>query len=327
MSEESKAPADVVVHVGVDVSKAHLDVCVLWPDDATRASRFDNDAAGLAGLLASPASYRVGSCVLESTGRYHRACAAALLDAGLNVSVVNPRQARDFAGCTGRAAKTDRIDAAVLAGFARLGVARASERVPEHKEALAELVLRRRQVVDLLAGERVRLEGLTVAAARESIAAVCAVLDEQRDALDEAIAGLIDADDGWRARRDLLTGVPGVGVGTANVLIAGLPELGRLDRQAVAALVGVAPMNRDSGKTRGRRAIRGGRANVRNALYMAAFSAMRCNPLIAAFARRLKAAGKAFKVVVVACMRKLLTILNVMVRDNRSWDPPVPKTA
>ena len=147
------------------------------------------------------------------------------------------------------------------------------------------------------------------------------MLAGQRDELDAGIAKLIEADDDWRGRRDLLASVPGVGRGTANALVAGLPELGRLDRRRVSALVGVAPMNCDSGTTRGRRAIRGGREHVRAGLYMAAFNAMRCNPVTRAFADRLRAAGKPFKVVAVACMRKLLTILNVIVRERRTWSP------
>ena len=310
-------------HVGIDVCKAHLDACLLPAyGGPPRAARFANDAAGVAALLAwlgPPAA--VGRCVLEATGPYHRRCAADLLDAGVAVAVVNPRQARDFARSLGRLAKTDAIDARALAEFARLGVARLAERAPAERAALEELTLRRRQVVQMIAAERARLEALAGAFARESVRAVRELLEAQRDALDERIAELVEADDDWRGRRDVIASVPGVGAGTANALVAGLPELGRLDRQAVAMLVGVAPVNHDSGALRGRRAIRGGRAHVRCALYMAAFNAARCNPVVRDFAARLRAAGKAYKVVIVACMRKLLTILNVMVRDNRPWNP------
>lgn len=315
-------------HVGVDVSKAHLDACVLHADGRAEPRRFANDPAGAAALAALLGGLPGGVtyCLLEATGTYHRACAAGLLDAGLPVAVVNPRQARDFAKSTGRLAKTDAIDALALAHFARLRPGRAAERTPENTAALAELTCRRRQLVGMLAAERTRAEALAGAFAKASVAAVSGLLEAQRDAVDAEIAALVEADDDWRSRRDLLVTVPGVGAGTANALVAGLPELGRLGRGALAALVGVAPMNCDSGATRGRRSIRGGRDHVRCALYMAAFNAVRFNPVIAAYAARLRAAGKAYKVVLVACMRKLLTILNVMVRENMPWRS-TPKTA
>lgn len=314
------------VHVGIDVAKAHLDLCVLATDGSTRFARFDNDGPGIAALVEWLKRHTVVSCLLEATGRYQRACAAELLDAGFKVAVVNPRQARDFAKSTGQLAKTDKIDARTLAEFARLGVARLAEKTPENKAVLQELTLRRRQVVQMLAGEKMRLEALSAEFVKQSVRTLAEQLDIQRDALDEEISRLIEADDDWKAKRDLLTSVPGVGRGTANALVAGLGELGKLNRQSIAALVGVAPMNCDSGTLRGKRMIRGGREHVRCALYMAAFSAMRCNPVIKVFAERLKAAGKAFKLIVVACMRKLLTILNVMVRENKSWEPKL-KTA
>ena len=259
--------------------------------------------------------------LLEATGRYERRCAADLVEAGFNVAVVNPRQSRDFARALGKLAKTDRIDAKILAEFARLGHVRCCEKQPEHRALLEDYVTRRRQVTQMIAAEKVRLAAPQDKRTRTMITRVLRVLDQQREDLDRLIAGLIESDDDWRNRRDLMSGVPGVGEVTASKLVAELPELGKLNRRQIAALVGVAPMNRDSGQMRGRRTIFGGRASVRCALYMAAFNARHFNPVIRAFSERLRAAGKPFKVVVIACMRKLLTILNVMLKENRPWDP------
>jgi transposase len=307
-----------VVYVGVDVSKARLDVHV---DPTGQVLAADNDPAGIRRLVDLLRAMPVGLVLLEATGRYERRLAAELLDAGLPVTVVNPRQARDFARALGKLAKTDKIDARVLAAFARLGHHRRAEKTPEARDLLDQRVTRRRQVVQTLASEKVRLGQLTDKAAARTVDKVVRVLERQRDDLDRGIAALIEADDDWRNRRDILDSAPGVGPDTASQLVADLPELGKLNRQQVAALVGVAPVNCDSGTLRGQRHVRGGRADVRTTLYMAAFSAMRCNPTIKAFADRLKAAGKPFKVVATACMRKLLTILNVMVKNNRHWDP------
>jgi transposase len=312
------------VHVGIDVSKSKLDVCL---PPAGESFVFANEPGGirqLIGLLQQQP--QVALCLLEATGRYERRCAADLMEAGFAVAVVNPRQARDFARCLGRLAKTDTIDARTLAEFAKLGHVRLGEKTPENRAILDELITRRRQVTGMLASEKTRREGLTHKLARQSVDTVIRLLEQQREDLDREIAKLIESDDDWKNRMDLLTSVPGVGTTTASQLLANLPELGKLNRQQIAALVGVAPLNRDSGAMRGRRAIFGGRADVRTSLYMATFSAMRFNPLIKAFAERLGAAGKAFKVVMIACMRKLVTILNVMIRNNQSWRPPVLQT-
>jgi transposase len=309
------------VHVGIDVSKAKLDVCLL-PSGQTAV--FDNDAQGIRQLVdwlrQQPPVVR---CLLEATGRYDRRCAADLMEAGFPVAVVNPRQARDFARSLGRLAKTDTIDARTLAEFAKLGHVRHSEKTPENRAILDDLITRRRQVTQMLAAEKTRREGLIHKTARASVDKVIRLLEQQRENLDREIARLIESDDDWKGRRDLLASVPGVGVTTASQLVANLPELGKLNRQQIAALVGVAPLNRDSGTLRGHRSIFGGRAAVRTGLYMATLSAMRWNPLIRPFAERLIAAGKAFKVAMIACMRKLVTILNVMVRNNESWRMPV----
>jgi len=317
-------PVDVQpIYVGIDVSKAKLDVCLL-PSGQTLV--VSNDAAGVRQLrdLLGKQPTKVARCLLEATGRYERRCAGDLMEAGFTVVIVNPRQARDFAKSIGKLAKTDAIDAAVLAQFATLPHLRISEKEPQNQRVLEDLVTRRRQLTQMLAAEKTRRdEGLTHAhAARASVHKVLRLLDQQRQDIDRLIAKLIESDDDWRNRRDLLASVPGVGAVTASVLVADLPELGKLNRQQIAALVGVAPVNRDSGQMRGRRSIFGGRADVRTGLYMATVTAMRCNPLIKPFAQRLTAAGKVFKVVMIACMRKLITILNVMVKNNESWHVP-----
>jgi transposase len=262
--------------------------------------------------------------VVEATGRYHRRLAADLLDAGLRVAVVNPRQPRDFARALGRLAKTDAIDARVLAQFAALGHLRPCEKEPAGRAALDERVTRRRQVVRMLVMEKNRLDGLRDGLTIRSVRKVIRVLEQQREDLDREIARLIEGDDDWRGRHEILTSVPGVGATTANLLVTELPELGKVGRGQLAALVGVAPVNRDSGAMRGKRRCVGGRPHVRAALYMSIVSAMRFNPLIKALADRLRAAGKPFKVVATACVHKLLTILNVMIRDGKTWNPPAP---
>jgi transposase len=313
------------VHVGIDVAKATLDVCLL-PDRQTLSVANDDD--GIAQVVALLKQHTVALALLEATGRYERRVASELLEAGFNVAVVNPRQARDFARALGKLAKTDRIDASTLAQFAQLGHARLCEKLPENRLLLGDLVARRRQVTAMLAGEKVRWQVPQDRSTRAMIARVIRVLEQQREDLDRRIAGLIESDDDWRNKRDLLSSVPGVGATTASQLIADLPELGKLNRRQIAALVGVAPVNRDSGTMRGKRSIFGGRASVRSALYMAAFCAMKFNPVIRGFADRLRAAGKPFKVIAVAAMRKLLTILNVMLRENQSWSPrPVLQNA
>jgi transposase len=310
------------VHVGIDVAKAKLDVCLL---PSGKSFVFDNDPSGIAHLIDLLRQQPpIACCLLEASGRYERRCAADLIETGFPVAVVNPRQAREFARSLGRLAKTDKIDAATLAEFAKLGHSRLSEKTPENAASLNDLVTRRRQVTAMLSSEKTRREGLSHKKALASVDKVIRLLDQQREDLDREIAKLIESDEDWKNRRDLLASVPGVGNTTASQLVADLPELGKLNRQQIAALVGVAPLNRDSGRMRGRRSIFGGRAAVRSGLYMATLCAMRFNPIIQPLARRLTDAGKAFKVAVIACMRKLVTILNVMVKNNEYWRvPPV----
>ena len=306
------------VHVGIDVSKAQLDVCVL---PSTQTLRVGNDEEGISQIITLLKQQPVALVLLEATGRYERHLASELLEAGFKVAVVNPRQARDFARALGKLAKTDKIDAATLAQFAQLGHARICEKQPENRTLLDDLVTRRRQVTQMMAMEKTRAQIPQDKHTRAMIARVIRVLEQQRQDLDRRIAELIESDDDWRTKRELLSSVPGVGTVTASQLVANLPELGKLNRQQIAALVGLAPINRDSGSMRGKRTIFGGRASVRCALYMAALCAMKFNPVIRRFADRLRAAGKAFKVIMVAAMRKLLTILNVMLKENRPWNP------
>jgi transposase len=310
--------SDTPIHVGIDVAKAKLDVCLL-PTGQTLSVRNDDD--GISKIIALLKQHPVQLVLLEATGRYERRVASELLGAGFKVTVVNPRQARDFARALGKLAKTDKIDAATLAEFAKLGHTRLCEKQPENRVILDDLVTRRRQVTQMLAMEKTRAQVPQDKQTRTMIAKVIRLLDQQREDLDRRIAQLIESDDDWRNKRDLLSSVPGVGQVTASQLVADLPELGKLNRQQIAALVGVAPINRDSGMMRGKRTIFGGRASVRRVLYMSTFCAMKFNPVIKRFAERLRAAGKPFKVTLIAAMRKLLTILNLMLKENRSWEP------
>jgi transposase len=306
----------VKVFAGIDVSKQRLDVCVM-PSGKTLG--VSNDQAGIAQVIDLLKGQGVSLVVIEATGRYERRVTSELLNAEIRVAVVNPRQARDFARATGKLAKTDAIDAKVLAQFAALDVARTCEKVPENKVILEDRITRRRQVVGMLVMEKNRLEGLIDKVTIRMVKKIIDVLEGQIEQLDREIAKLVESDDDWRNRFELLKSVPGVGPVTASALVAELPELGRLNRQQIAALAGLAPMNCDSGQMRGKRAIRGGRASVRTALYMGAFCAAKYNPVIKAFCERLIADGKPFKVAITAAMRKLLTILNAMVKKNQHW--------
>jgi transposase len=306
------------VFIGIDVSKSSWDVHVL-PEGRSFTIRVDDGAVErLLDQLGSPEASLI---VLEATGGLERKLVVELIDAGWNVAVVNPRQVRDFAKALGRLAKTDRIDAETLAMFAHRVQPRTTQKTPEKQQELESLVTRRRQLVGLRSMERMRKHQTTLKAASRSIDKMLKVLYQQIAALDKAIARLIEADDDWRAKRDLIESVPGVGPTTSATLVAELPELGRLNRQEIASLAGLAPFNHDSGRFRGQRRIRGGRSALRTTLYMAALTAKRCNEKLRTFAERLHKAGKPFKVVITACMRKLLTILNTLVRSGKSWTP------
>jgi transposase len=302
------------VYVGIDVSQEYLDVAIAGQK---RVLRVANDEAGLRSLAQDLQSSEPQLIVMEASGGYERRPATVLLGATLPVSIVNPRQVRDFARPLGRLAKTDTIDARVLARFAevlRPEPARVSE---ESHEQLRELEQRRRQLVEMIVAERNRLRHAPRTADR--IEEHLRWLEQEVKRTGEEIAGLIDFDPELQAKAAILESVPGVGRVLSVTLISGLPELGRLNRKEIAALVGVAPLNWDSGKLRGKRAIWGGRAHIRNVLYMAALVAARRNPAIHALYIRLCEAGKPKKVALVAAMRKLLITLNSMVRTGTTW--------
>jgi transposase len=302
--------------VGIDVSKKNLDVCLLPQKNAFSSSY---EAESLADLVEKLRSVQPRLIVVEATGGFERPLVAALLEAGLPVALVNPRQVRDFAKALGRLAKTDRLDAELLALFAQLTQPRILEKAPEKQAELDHLVTRRRQLVDMRTAESNRLEMVPAKFSTQAIRKHLQFLDKHIKATEAEIAKLLQSDDDWKARAELLGSVPGVGAVTAATLIADLPELGRLNRQEITSLVGLAPFNRDSAKFKGKRSIWGGRGTVRSVLYMAALTARNFNPVIRAFAKRLQAAGKPFKVMMTACMRKLLVILNTLAKNNSRW--------
>lgn len=305
--------------VGIDVGKDHLDVHVR--PDAT-AFRCANDPAGHAAVAARLLDVLPQLVILEATGGYEAPLVAALAAAGLPVAVVNPRQVRRFAEATGQLAKTDTLDAAVLAHFAEAIRPEVRPLPDEATAALAALVARRRQLIDMRTAEVNRL-AMAPAAVAKGIREHVAWLDRRLGRVDKELTAAIQASPVWRAADDLLRSAPGVGPVVSRTLLGELPEIGTLSGKRIAALVGVAPVAKDSGRKSGTRSIAGGRAGVRCGLYMAILSAVRYNPVIRAFYRRLRGAGKAVKVAQVAAMRKLLTILNAMVRDNRRWDPAI----
>jgi transposase len=305
-----------VRHVGIDVSKERLDVCSL-PDGGTFSVA--NDRAGIDELIARLLEgVRPELVVLEATGKYERPAAVAVAAAGIAVAVVNPRQARDFAKAAGRLAKTDRIDAQVLARFAGAVGPRPSVLPDEEARVLQDILLRMRQLLEMMVAEKNRLRMASEAVARR-IAAHVRWLEKELCRVDRELDEAVRESETWRANEELLRSVPGVGPVLARTLLAELPELGTLPRRRLCALVGVAPFNRDSGTFRGKRQVWGGRAPVRAALYMGALVATRHNPLIREFYERLLAAGKPKKVALVASMRKLLSILNAVMRDRVPW--------
>jgi transposase len=305
--------------VGIDVSKDHLDVHLRPEGTAFRAG---TDEAGVAAVVARLVGARPDLVVLEATGGYEAPVAAALAAAGLPVAVVNPRQVRRFAEAAGQLAKTDRLDARVLAHFAEAVRPDARPLPDADTQALAALVGRRRQLVEMRTAEQNRL-GTAAAAVARSLRDHIAWLDRQIERVGQELAAAIAASPAWRAKDDLLRGVPGIGPVVSRTLLTELPELGTLSGRRIAALVGVAPVAQDSGRRAGARSIAGGRAGVRSALYMACLSAVRYNPALRGFYERLRAAGKAVKVAQVAAMRKLLVILNAMVRDGCPWNAAV----
>lgn len=308
------------VYAGVDVSKADLDLAFTNSEESVR---FPNSDQGIAELIRRLEVQPPVLVVLEATGGFETATALALAAREIPVVVVNPRQVRDFAKSTGQFAKTDQIDARILALFAERVRPQVRPLPDEATRTLDALVGRRRQLIDMLTQEKNRL-GFALPALHKGIKKHIRWLERQLADVDEDLDDLIQTSPIWQAKSDLLREVPGVGPNLTRTLLAELPELGTLSNKEIAALVGVAPFPRDSGVMRGKRMVWGGRAPVRCALYLSIWSASKWNPVIRVFYQRLRARGKPPKVAQVACMRKLLTILNAMLRDGRGWDPEIP---
>lgn len=301
--------------VGIDVSKAVLDVDCL---PVSAPQQFSNDAEGIETLVRQFKGSAVVRIVLEATGGYETAAASALAAAGLPVVVINPKRVRDFAKASGILAKTDRLDARVLAAFGQV-IAPPVRALPDAAQReLAERLDRRMQLVAMRAQEKARLTTV-LPVARRDIEQHITWLDKRIGKFDADLKARLRSADIWKEKVTLLDSVPGIGKVSIFTLLARLPELGSLNRGQIAALVGVAPFNDDSGKRRGSRYIQGGRAEVRCVLYMATLTATRCNPAIKQFFDRLIASGKPFKVAMTACMRKLLTILNMVLKNKEPW--------
>jgi transposase len=302
-------------YVGIDVAKAALEMAALPSGETWTVT---NDDAGLQELVPRLLALTPTLVVLEATGGFESATVAALAKAGIPVVVANPRQVRDFAKALGRLAKTDALDARILAEFAQRVRPEPRALPDETAQLLDSLLTRQRQLIDMLTAEKNRL-GFARAAVKRDLFQHIRWLEKCLGDIDDDLHDVLRTSPLYQAKSTLLQSVPGVGPITALTLIAALPELGQLSRREVAALVGVAPLNRDSGTLRGKRMIWGGRAPVRAALYMAAFAGVRWNPVLRQFYTRLRAAGKPFKVAITACMRKLLVILNTMMRQQQPW--------
>ena len=311
-------------YVGLDVAKAQVDVAVRPSDDRWQVSR---DEAGIRKLVSQLKTLDPALVLLEASGGLEVPVVAALAAGALPVVVVNPRQVRDFARATGKLAKTDALDAAVLAHFAEAVRPPVRPLRDAETQVLHSLASRRHQVMTMLVSEKNRLSSAATLAVRPRIEAHMAWLERELDDLDKSLRQTLRQSPVWREKDDLLRSVPGVGEQLSLTLLAYLPELGTLDRRQIAALVGVAPFNRDSGTLRGRRTVWGGRARVRAALYMGALVASRFNPVIRDFYQRLLAAGKPKKLALTACMRKLLVILNSMLKHGSPWRDPSPQVA
>lgn len=307
-----------MVFVGIDVCKLFLDAHVR---PLGMSQRFANDAAGWNALRAWMGGHSVARVVMEATGGYERKVARFLKDTGLTVGVVNPRQVRDFARAAGRLAKTDTLDAAVLAHFAEVFETRPMLERSATVERLAEHVALRDTLVNQAKTLSNQLDHFTDQAMIRMLRAMVAALKLKIAALERKMAEVIQADPTLKQHNELLLSVPGIGPVVAASLLTELPELGRIDRRAIAALVGVAPFNRDSGPSRGRRSTAGGRASIRSKLFLAAMSGIRHNPVLREHYAHLQAKGALKKVALVACMRKLIVTLNAMMRDGTLWQP------
>ena len=300
---------------GIDVAQGHLDVHVLPGEHATRVT---NDDDGLQKLIAFLKPFAPERITMEATGNLESLAAATLTLSGFVVAIANPRQVRDFAKASGELAKTDRIDARVLAEFARCMAFSPRPIKDEQAREFEDLLARRRQLIGMLSSEKTRLHRAG-AKVRKSIQSHITWLEKRIAQIDDALKTAIKASPLWRDKDVLFQSVPGVASVVSQTLLINLPEIGSISKRALAKLVGVAPLNRDSGRMRGRRTIWGGRAVVRRILYMAVVSAIRCNPVIKAHYLKLRAAGKRPKVAMVACMHKLLTILNAIARSGEPW--------
>lgn len=303
--------------VGIDVSKSTLDICI---EPAGEVLHVEYDDTGIRQVIKRLVELAPTLIVAEATGGLEMRLAGELAAKSLPVAIINPRQARDFAKATGQLAKTDLVDAAILAAFARAIRPAVHPIKDADTRDLDDLVTRRRQLVEMRVQEMLRI-GTASKVQKKSLVAHISWLDKRIAGLDDDLTKRLRASGVWRTKDDLLRGIPGVGAVTSLTMLAKCPELGDLNRREIAALTGVAPLAKDSGKHRGKRVIWGGRADVRAVLYMATVSAIRFNRSIKAFADRLKQAGKPSKVVIVACMRKLLTIMNAMIKNNTPWNP------
>ncbi|MBW8855596.1 MAG: IS110 family transposase [Bradyrhizobium sp.] len=303
-------------YVGIDVSKDRLDVHVLPQDEAFFVER---NGKGLAALVERLRPLAPSLVAVEATGGFESTTAAAVAGAGLPLAVVNPAQVRHYAQALGKRAKTDPIDAKVIARFAADVRPEARALADEMTQLLADLVARRRQIVEMLQAERQRQKRAAVRRLKKSLARLIAALEKELAELDHDIDDTVRGSPAWREKEDLLASVPGVGSTTARTLIAELPELGTLDRKQIASLAGLAPYTRQSGAWKGKSMIAGGRKTVRCALFMAAMVAARFNPVLKAFRDRLIATGKPKMVALIAVARKLLTILNAILRDKKAW--------
>lgn len=310
--------------VGIDVAKATLDV-YCEPSSPTVPAHLSYDELGIKALAQALLAYAPTLLVMEATGGLQTRLACELAAAGLPLAVLNPRQVRDFARATGELAKTDRIDARMLCAFARALRPRVRAPKDAQTQELAELVGRRRQLVDMRVQEVTRLSGLPSRAIQKSLRQHIVWLDKRIAGVDAEMATRLRESPAWAAKDELLQSAPGVGDVLSRTLLALCPEIGTLNRRQIGKLIGVAPLANDSGKFKGRRRIWGGRAVVRNVLYMATLSAKRHNPALREFAARLQLAGKPPKVVLVACMRKLLALLNAMVKSNTPWNVNQPR--
>lgn len=305
-----------VVNVGVDVGKASLDICIYEKDLHWQE---DNTAEGIRRILKRLSHYRVERLVMEATGRYEFALAEAAHNKGLPVCIAKPLSVRRYAGAIDQQAKTDKIDAAVIAEYAAVVRPRVTPQKSRNLIAIKNLLVRRRQLVNLRTQEMNRLQVMGKALA-VSCKRIIRTLDTEIARMEKRLSEQVKQQVDWSEKQSLLKSAPGVGDTLIYTLLADLPELGELNNREISALVGVAPINRDSGKLRGKRRIRGGRASIRTVLYMATLSATQCNPVIKSYYKKLVAQGKHKKVAITACMRKFITILNTMVKNNTEWD-------